>query len=115
MGEPMSNSSTLQRRGVTIAGDRIAEFCRRWKVRRLDLFGSYLRDDFHAGSDVDFLYDFQPDARWGLEDLLTMEEDLASIVGRDVDLVPRRAIESGRNYIRRRHILTTAEPIYVEG
>jgi hypothetical protein len=44
-----------------------------------------------------------------------MEQELAAIVGRDVDLVCRSAVERSANYIRRRHIISTAVPIYVEG
>lgn len=37
--------------GVTFPMDRIAEICRADGASRLLLFGSILRDDFHAGSD----------------------------------------------------------------
>jgi predicted nucleotidyltransferase len=109
----MSAPTTLTRHGITLPADRIAEFCRRWKMRELAVFGSFLRDDFDAESDLDFLYVFDRDARWGLEDLVTMEEELALIVGRGVDLVSRRAVERSPNFIRRRHILGSAELIYV--
>jgi len=46
--------------------DRIAEFCRRWKITELALFGSVLRDDFRPDSDVDVLVTFAPDAPWSL-------------------------------------------------
>lgn len=40
----------------------LAELCRRFRVRRLDLFGSAARDDFDRGrSDVDLLVEFEPD------------------------------------------------------
>jgi predicted nucleotidyltransferase len=109
----MSTATTISRHGITLPADRIADFCHRWKIRELAVFGSFLRDDFGAGSDLDFLYDFHPGADWGFEDLDAMGQDLAAIVGRDVDLVARLAVERSKNYIRRRHILATAEPIYV--
>jgi predicted nucleotidyltransferase len=43
-----------------------------------------------------------------------MEEELSSLVGRKVDLVTRRAVERSRNWVRRRTILDTAEPLYAE-
>ncbi|MGC1718597.1 MAG: nucleotidyltransferase domain-containing protein, partial [Isosphaeraceae bacterium] len=91
------------------------EFCRRWKIRELAVFGSFLRDDFRPGSDLDFLYTFAADVHWTLFDLVTMDQELSAIVRREVDLVSRSAVERSQNYVRRRHILSTAEPIYVEG
>jgi len=91
------------------------EFCRRWKIRELAVFGSFLRDDFRPGSDLDFLYTFAADVHWTLFDLVMVDQELSAIVGREVDLVSRSAVERSQNYIRRRHILSTAEPIYVEG
>ncbi len=38
--------------------EKIAGFCRRWKIARLEVFGSVLRDDFRPDSDMDFLYAF---------------------------------------------------------
>ncbi len=95
--------------------ERIADFCRRWKIRELSLFGSVLRDDFRPDSDVDVLVTFEDDARVGLFAHVQMEEELASIVGRKVDLVSRRAIERSENWIRRRAILDGAVPYHVAG
>lgn len=93
--------------------DRIADFCRRWKIRELALFGSVLRDDFHEGSDLDVLVTFEDDARVGLFAHVKMEAELGSIVGRKVDLVARRAVERSANWIRRQAILEGAAPYYV--
>ncbi len=98
---------------IPIDRDKIAEFCRRWKIIEFALFGSVLRDDFRPDSDVDVLVTFAPDAEWSLFDHLDMEEELSVILGRKVDLVSRRAIERSDNWIRRKAILSTAEPIYV--
>lgn len=70
---------------IDIPKDEIAEFCRRNRIRRLALFGSVLRDDFTPQSDVDVLVEFEPDARVGLR-FFALEEELASILGRKVDL-----------------------------
>src|SRR5262249_2607531 len=101
--------------GITLPGDRIAEFCRRWKIRELAVFGSILRDDFGAHSNIDLLIDPMPGAKPTLDDMLTMERELAALVARKVEGVERPAAERSPNYIRRRHIMATAEPIYVEG
>ncbi|MSP63393.1 MAG: hypothetical protein EXR72_24235 [Myxococcales bacterium] len=45
--------------------ERITDFCCRWKIRELALFGSVLRDDFRDDSDVDVLVAFDDDARVG--------------------------------------------------
>jgi len=92
--------------------ERIREFCRRWKVTELAVFGSVVRGDFRPDSDVDFLVSFAPDADWGLLDHAAMEEELSAIVGRKVDLVTRRAVERSTNPIRREAILASAEVVY---
>ena len=100
---------------IPIDREKIVEFCRRWKITELALFGSVLREDFRSDSDVDVLATFAPDAQWSLFDHVDMEEELSVLVGRKVDLVSRRAIEQSANWIRRKAILETAEPYYVEG
>ena len=92
----------------------IGAFCRRWNVTELSLFGSALRDDFRPDSDVDVLVAFAPDAHPTLFDMVHMKEQLEEILGRAVDLLSRRGVEQSRNYLRRRAILSSAEPIYVE-
>ena len=92
---------------------KIAEFCQRWKITEFALFGSVLRDDFRPDSDVDVLVTFAPEADWSLFDHIDMQEELSGFIGRKVDLVSRRAIERSDNWIRRKAILNTAEPIYV--
>ena len=98
---------------IEIPKEKIADFCRKWKIVELSLFGSVLRDDFRPNSDVDLLVTFSPDAEWSLLDHMAMEEELSAIFRRKVDLVSRRAIERSENYIRRKVILETAQPYYV--
>jgi predicted nucleotidyltransferase len=92
--------------------EAIAAFCQRWQITELAFFGSVLRDDFRPESDVDALVTFVPGVEWGLFDHIAMEEDLSALLGRKVDLVSRRAIERSSNWIRRKAILETAEPVY---
>jgi predicted nucleotidyltransferase len=102
---------------VRIAFDQqaIDAFCRRWGVTELDLFGSVVRDDFSADSDVDVLVSFADARRPTLLMLLQMEAELEQVFGRKVDLVERRSVERSDNYIRRKHILADREPLYVAG
>ena len=97
---------------IEIPANEIADFCRRWKVTELALFGSVLRGDFNPDSDVDVLVSFAPDARWSLFDLVRMQEELKAILGREVDLLERVAVEQSENYIRRKSILSNMEVIY---
>lgn len=92
--------------------ERLEEFCRRWKILELCLFGSILREDFRPDSDVDFLVRFAPDAKWSLLDQTRMERELEELLGREVDLVSRAAVEQSANWIRRREILETARCLY---
>ena len=97
---------------VPILWDRIEEFCRKWGVAELALFGSVLRDDFGPDSDVDVLVRYSPDAQPSLFDYADKIEELEAIFGRPVDLVSRKAIEKSRNPFRRRSILDSARVIY---
>lgn len=98
---------------IPLDGQRIGDFCQRWKIAELSFFGSVLRNDFGPTSDVDVLATFAPDAGWGILDHVKMEEELGTLLGRKVDLVSRRAIERSPNWIRRQAIFETAKPYYV--
>jgi predicted nucleotidyltransferase len=100
---------------IDLPMDEIAAFCRRWQIAELAVFGSVLRDDFRPDSDVDFLVTFAPDAPWTLFDFGTMQQELESLVGRQVDLVEKVSVEKSHNWIRRREILQNADLIYVSG
>ena len=97
---------------LSISSDKIADFCQRWKVVELALFGSALREDFGPDSDIDVLVSFANDARWSLLDLVDMVEELEIIFGRRVDLVGKKAL---RNPFRRHAILTSMEVIHATG
>jgi len=94
--------------------DKIAEFCRRWKIQEMAVFGSVLRADFHPESDIDVIVAFDDTAEWSLLDHIRMQQELQAILQRDVDLVTRRAIERSQNWIRRKEILSTASIIFPE-
>ena len=95
---------------VPIPTDRIAAFCRKWRIRELSLFGSILRDDFRPDSDVDVLVVFDDDVSFDWDTWLAMESELRAIFGnRNIDLVERRLL---KNPFRRDHILTNRRIIY---
>jgi uncharacterized protein len=93
----------------------LARFCERRRISELAVFGSALRADFHPDSDIDLLVTFATDAAWSGWDLVTIQDELAALFGRKVDLVERAAVEHSENWIRRQHIPAHAEPLYVEG
>ena len=99
-------------KNIEIPREKIIEFCQRWEIQEFALFGSVLRDNFRLDSDIDVLVKFAPNHRWTLFDHVDMQDELATIFGRKVDLVSKKAIERSRNYIRRENILSSAEVIY---
>ena len=99
----------IARLGMNEPRERLlTEFCQRWCVTDLALFGSVLRPDFRPDSDVDVLVSFHQDADWGLIEHAAMEEALAGILERPVDLLTRRAVERSTNLRRRTSIMTDA-------
>ena len=95
--------------------ERLAEFCRKYRVREMAFYGSVLRDDFRPDSDVDVLVVFEPGAQWDLFDRVNMRDELSRLLGRPVDLAERRTVQQSRNYIRRNEVLRTAEVVYAAG
>ncbi len=98
---------------LNISDEQLAEFCRKWKIVRLELFGSALREDFNVEkSDLDLLVTFDAGVEWSGYDHVHMQDDFAALVGRAVDLISRKAIEESKNWIRRKHILEAARVVY---
>jgi uncharacterized protein len=94
---------------LPIDHDWIVDFCRRWRIQELALFGSVLRNDFRPDSDVDVLVTFAPNAPWTLWDLSRMRFELEELFGRKVDLVEKKAL---RNPFRRQAILADQQVVY---
>ena len=78
---------------ISIPPLALADFCRRHRIRHLGLFGSVLRDDFRPDSDVDVLVEFEPGAPVSLFTLADIQDELAALLGRPVDLVPRDGLK----------------------
>jgi predicted nucleotidyltransferase len=78
---------TTRQLAIPIPHEAVAEFCRKWGIRRLSFFGSVTRDDFDPErSDVDVLVEFQPGRTPGWEYYYTIPNELSEIVGRKVDM-----------------------------
>ena len=92
---------------IEIPKEKLAEFCRRNRIRRLAFFGSVLRDDFAPESDVDVLVEFEPGTRVGLR-FFGMERELSEILGRKVDLNTRGFLSK---YFRD-EVIAEAEVLY---
>lgn len=93
---------------IEIPSERIAEFCRRYKVREMALFGSALRDDFGPNSDLDILVEFDPSAQIGFMTFSRMQRELSALLNRRVDLVPKQGLKEKI----RRAVLDNANVIY---
>ncbi|MBM3326094.1 MAG: DNA polymerase subunit beta [Calditrichaeota bacterium] len=91
--------------------DALATLCRKWRILRLALFGSVLRDDFRPDSDVDVVVSYDPDSHWSLWDVVDLQNELKDLFGRDVDIVE---IEAVTNPISRKIILGSMQYVYEE-
>lgn len=90
---------------------QLSELCRRFPVRRLEVFGSATRDDFDPErSDVDLLVEFEPGSPLrALDACFGLKEALESLFGRPVDLVMPDAVANP--YLRAR-IEKSRETLY---
>ena len=99
-------------KNLDIPDDRLADFCREWKIVELSLFGSVLREDFGPGSDVDVLIEFAADSGWSLSDITRMCGELERMLGRPISIIERRALMKHHNGWLRHEILSTARQVY---
>ena len=93
---------------ISVPKKELKEFCRRYQVDRLALFGSVLRQDFCKDSDVDVLVSFEPDAHVGFLTLSRMQRELSELFKRPVDLV----LMDGLKPIIRDSVLSNIEEEY---
>lgn len=104
------NAQLQARLGIPL--DEIAQFCQRWNITELALFGSILGDRFHHSSDIDILIRFTPHARQGLLTLAKIKHELEARMDREVDITVKESIEKSENWVRSDEILNTAQVIY---
>jgi uncharacterized protein len=86
--------------------------CRKWKIQRVELFGSARTGRLGPNSDIDLLVKFEADEQWSLMDLARAQEEFSLLLGRKVDLVDRKNLERSNNLIRRDAILNSTEVVY---
>ena len=87
---------------------KIAELCRKNKVRELSIFGSRARGDNRPDSDYDLLDEFYPDSGIGLMEYCRLKLDLVNVLKKRVDLVSKKGL---RDHVRE-NVLGDAEVIY---
>ena len=90
--------------------ESIEVLCQRHGVVRLDAFGSVLREDFSAESDIDFLVTFKRDEQTNaFHQYFDFKEALEALLDRQVDWVCANAI---RNPYFKREVEQTRQPLY---
>ncbi len=87
---------------------KIAELCKKNKVRELCLFGSRARGDARADSDFDLMVEFIPNSGITLFEYSRMQIDLEEIIGTKVDLVTKTGLKPRIKAA----VLAEALPIY---
>jgi len=92
---------------LAIPKRKIAAFCRCYHITKLSLFGSFLREDFGPGSDIDVLVEFEQGHSPGLS-FFSMQSELADMFGRKVELHTPNFLS---RYFRD-HVLEEAEVQY---
>jgi hypothetical protein len=112
---PSDLSATELYQRLQTSPQAIAQFCEKWAIVELALFGSVLRPDFRATgadpSDIDLLYQRAPEAHYGFQ-FFDLQAELETLLKRKVDLISKKGIEMSRNPLRRQAILNSAKVIY---
>ena len=92
-GPPSPSTLMTIAPGITVDDAEIPAICKRYQVRELALFGSAARGEMTADSDIDFLVDFEPEARPTLIEVSAIAEELADVLGRRVDIAIKAALK----------------------
>jgi uncharacterized protein len=101
----------LQER-IVASPEKFADFCHRYHIRKLALFGSILREDFRNDSDIDVLVEFEENRAPGFIRLYGIEEELSHLLeGREIDLVTLKSLHPRL----RDKILAEAQVQYAQG
>ena len=101
----------MKSKKIKIPQNKLRDFCKKYHIRKLALFGSVLRSDFKPTSDIDVLVEFEPGKEPGFIRLGEIESELSELLGgRRIDLVTERAL----NPHLREKILKEARVQYAE-
>ncbi len=109
----MIMNTLLPAKNFFLTDQQLTEFCQKWSIIELALFGSILGQDFSPDSDIDILITFDPQAKRSLFDLIHLKDELEQRLGRNVDVLTKKSVEQNHNWLRKRNILNTAQVIYV--
>ena len=99
---------------IAVPKEKIDAFCQQYHICELGLFGTVLHDDFRANSGIGVLVGFKQEYKPEVTKMCEIQDELTKIFGQNVELVERQAVEKSENYIRRRHILKSVEPVFKE-
>jgi hypothetical protein len=69
------------------------ELQERYKVKKIGIFGSYVRGEQNKKSDLDILIEFDESADLGLLDFIGLENYLSEVLGVKVDLVEKNTLK----------------------
>jgi predicted nucleotidyltransferase len=86
----------------------IQDFCKKYGITYLGVFGSFARGEEKGSSDIDILVKFNHSG--GLLEFIRIENELSSLLKRKVDLVTEKAL----HHLLRDKILKEVVPIYEE-
>jgi len=108
---PLAGYAVEAERGpIEVPRKELAAICRRYKVKKMSLFGSAARGDMRPDSDVDLLVEFKPmegPSLWGLVD---MQDELSPLFGnRRVEIASPEILS---NPYRRRTIERDLKVLY---
>lgn len=78
---------------MSILKNHESELKKRYPIKRIGIFGSYLREEAGDKSDLDILVEFEEDANIGLLRFLEIENYLSDLFGVQVDLVERSVLK----------------------
>lgn len=105
----------MKKTSLTIPDKKISQFCKRWHVIRLELFGSAAQGNFTNVSDIDLLVEFDKSFHRTLSDQIQMQAEIEDIFNRPVDLIVKKTIQNSPNPYKRASILNAAKELYVKG
>lgn len=86
----------------TILENLKPELAKKYKIKEIGVFGSWVRGEQKKSSDIDILVEFEENSGISLFDFIEIEEYLRKKVGIKVDLVEKKALKPyiGKNILR---------------
>ena len=111
--KPSAASTTLSR-----LKPELDDFCRKHRITRLEIFGSVARNEPRPHSDVELLVTFAPGTPRGMAHFAfvdDLEKELERLLGCEVDLIEREALEQNPNPLWKKLIFSDARELYAAG